>query len=121
MYIRFVVGAEGEDPRVMHGLFTEVQHLKKEGVLALHEEELAESVFEKFNNELPCPPWSTSNWPSDAISWFKTKDQKFISEMYVLIDLLREHEIQVRVLKSDNLFKIFYEDEFQVIALDKRF
>ncbi|QUM84627.1 hypothetical protein [Moritella sp. 28] len=121
MYIRFAVGTESEDPREMHGPFTEVEHLREEGLLAPYEEELVVAIFEKFNHELPCPPWTSRNWPEDAISWFKVTAQIFVSQMYNLITILKEHGIQVRVLKCQRLFKVFYEDEFQVVALDKRF
>lgn len=121
MYIRFVVGAENEDPRDMHGPFTEAERLREEGLLAPYEEELVIAVFDKFNQELPCPPWLSSDWPYDSISWFKVSAQKFVSEMYNLVAILEERGIQVRVLKSQSLFKVFYEDEFQVVALDKRF
>ncbi|CAM3814626.1 hypothetical protein VIAQ111709_13925 [Vibrio aquimaris] len=121
VYIRFVVGSDGQSPREMHGPFTEVEYLREQGLLAPYEEDIVSDIFAKFNQELPCPPWSSSHWPDDAISWFKVTAQYFVSEMYNLVALLNEHGIQVRVLKCDKLFKIFYEDEFQVVALDKRF
>lgn len=121
MYIRFVIGLDNDDPRKMHGPFTEVEKLRKEGALAAYEEEQVTRIFEKFNEELPCPPWSSNNWPVDAISWFKVSSQSFVSQMYVLVYILREHGINVRVIKAKSLFKFFYEDEYQVIAVDKRF
>ena len=41
--------------------------------------------------------------------------------MYNLIAILKEHDIQIQILKCDYLFKVYYEDAFQVIAVDKRF
>ena len=121
MYIRFAIGADDENPRDMHDPLTEAAHLKSNDLLAPYEEELVDSIFEKFNDELPCPPWGNKNWPSDAISWFKVSAQNFIALMYDLIAILKEHDVQIQILKSDYLFKIYYEDAFQVIAVDKRF
>lgn len=121
MYIRFVIGSEGDDPREMHGPFTEAESLRKEGMLAAYEEEQVTKIFKKYNEELPCPPWSSSDWPQDAISWFKVSAQGFVSQMYELVAILGEHGVQVRVLKAQSLFKVLYEDEFQVVAIDKRF
>ncbi len=121
MYIRFAIGADDENPRDMHGPLTEAAHLKNNGLLAPYEEELVGSIFEKFNDELPCPPWEDNNWPSDAVSWFKVSAQIFIALMYDLIAILKEHDVQIQIFKSDYLFKTYYEDAFQVIAVDKRF
>lgn len=52
----------------MHGPLTEAAYLKNNDLLAPYEEELVRSIFEKFNDEFPCPPWGSNNWPSDAIS-----------------------------------------------------
>ena len=121
MYIRFVVGGYSQHPREMHGPFTEAAHLRDEGALEDYERRQVEEIFAWFNKELPCPPWSSMNWTNDAISWFKDTAQSFVSRMYDIVVILREHGIQTRVLKTESLFKILYEDEYQVIAVDKRF
>ena len=121
MYIRFVVGVESQHPRELHGPFTEAARLRNEGVLEDYETQQVEEIFGWFNNELPCPPWSSMNWTQNAISWFKDSGQTFVSRMYDIVAILREHGIQTRVLKTESLFKILYEDEYQVIAVDNRF
>jgi hypothetical protein len=121
MYIRFVVGGDNQNPRELHGPFTEAEHLHKKGVLYDYEEREVKEIFEWFNNKLPRPPWSSSDWSCDAISWFKDTAQSFVSRMYDIVAILQEHGIQVRVIKTDTLFKVLYEDEYQVIAVDKRF
>lgn len=121
MYIRFIVGTDSEDPRKLHGPFTELEYLRKNRRLESYEEEVVEEIFNTFNAELPCPPWDSSDWPVDSISWFKESGQGFISKMYCLVAILADHGIPVRVLKCRHLFKVLYEDGYQVVAIDKRF
>jgi len=70
---------------------------------------------------MPCPPWQESNWIPDAVSWFKDSAQEYISKMYDIVAMLDEHGIPVRILKTEKLASILYEDDYQVVAVEKRY
>ena len=55
MYIRFVVGSDGQSPREMHGPFTEVEYLREQGLLAPYEEDIVSDIFAKFNQKVTLP------------------------------------------------------------------
>jgi hypothetical protein len=71
MFIRFVVGADGEHHRYLTGLITEARLLRDRGGLDPHQVSWLEETYEWFNANLPCPPFSSSNWPKDVVSWFR--------------------------------------------------
>jgi len=83
---------------------------------SLHEETILEDAYEWLNTYLPCPPFSTSDWGSEAISWFKDSAGPSIKKMWDIVALLQEHDITVRLLKSKNPGKVLYEDEFQIVV-----
>ncbi|MCA9100380.1 MAG: hypothetical protein KDA63_04465, partial [Planctomycetales bacterium] len=101
MYIRFVVGSDGEDHRYLTGVVTEARLLRDEGCLDVHEIEWLEEVFEWFNENVPVPPYSLNDWPDDVAAWFKSNaNPETIGRIWDLIALLREHGRRVRILRS---------------------
>ncbi len=115
LYIRFVVGGEGEHHRRLTGLITEARLLRDRGELAHYEEEWLAEVYEWFNKNLSCPPFSTRRW-SSAVSWFKDSAEDSIQKMRELSVLLEGHGLQVRMLRSENPGLILYEDAYQVVV-----
>lgn len=116
MYIRFVVGGEDENHRLLTGIVTEARFLRDRGELTIEEEQRLESVYEWLNSNLPCPPFSTSGWSRDAVSWFKDSAIEPIRSFRVLAALLEHHNRGVRMLRSRNPGKVLYEDQFQVVV-----
>jgi hypothetical protein len=121
MYLRFIIGDELDEAKYLHGPFSELASLKKKSLLEDHELIVAEDVFEWFNENLPCPPWTDSEWGRDAISWFKDSANIFISKMFDIVAILEEHNIKVKVIKTKKLYRILYEDEYQVVAYDPKY
>ena len=62
------------------------------------------------------PPFSTSGWSRDAVSWFKDSAIEPIRKFRVLAALLEHHNRGVRMLRSRNPGKMLYEDKFQVVV-----
>jgi hypothetical protein len=116
MFIRFVVGSDNEDHRWLTGIVTEARLLLDRGELERHEAARLERTYEWLNDHLPCPPFSTSDWGPEAISWFKDDAGPPIKKMWEIVALLREHGIPIRLLRSRNPGKILYEDRFQVVV-----
>jgi hypothetical protein len=120
MFLRFVVGGDDEHHRLLSGLVTEARLLRDRGVLASHEAERLEAVYEWFNANLPCPPFSSAGWSRDAVSWFKDSANESIARMREIAVLLESHGLLVRTLRSKNPGKVLYEDEHQVVVEEWR-
>lgn len=120
MFIRFVVGADDEHHRLLTGIITEARILRDENKLHLHEQEWLETIYDWFDTHLPHPPFSSGRFPQDAVAWFKAESGDFIGRMWDIVAIIREHDVPVRLLKSQNPGKILYEDEYQVVVKEWR-
>lgn len=120
MFIRFVVGADDENHRSLSGIFTEANLLKEDGNLSPYEEEWLEEVFGWFNSHLPCPPFAAGRFSRDAVAWFKADSSEFIARMWDIVALIQNHDVPVRLLKSQNPGKIVYEDDHQIVVEEWR-
>ena len=116
MFIRFVVGAEEEHHRWLTGVVTEARILRDEGKLEPHEVSELNETYEWLNENLPCPPFSTSDWPEDVAAWFKDSAVESIDRMWNIACILKEHGQPVRMLRSENPGRLVYEDKFQVVV-----
>jgi hypothetical protein len=119
-FLRFVVGGDDEDHRVLTGLITEARLLRDQGYLSKQEEEFLEEVYIWFNSNLPRPPFSSAGWSRDAVSWFKDSANESIRKIRELAVLLESHGKFVRTLQSKNPGKILYEDDHQVVVEEWR-
>jgi len=120
MFIRFVVGADDEDHRLLTGVITEARFLRDREELAQEEIVWLEDTYSWLNENLPCPPFATAGWSRDAVAWFKDNAGDPVKRMWRLVSLLREHGVSVRLLRSKNPGKILYEDEYQVVVEEWR-
>jgi hypothetical protein len=112
-FIRFVVGADGQHHRELTGIVTEVRFLRDDGRLAPEEVVRLEDAYACFNEHVPVPPFATAGWPRDVVTWFK---DDAIGRMWDLVALLREHSVEVRLLRSTNPGRVLYEDDDQVVS-----
>src|SRR5580658_3162854 len=106
MYVRFVVGGHAESHRLLTGVITEARFLRERGELAPHEDLLLEEAYEWLNSNIPVPPFESSNWPEDAVSWFRDDAAEPIRRVWEIVYLLKEHGVPVRMLRSENPGKI---------------
>lgn len=120
MLIRFVVGADGEDHRLLTGVITEARLLRDAEMLFAYEEEWLQEIYDWFNANLPTPPFSAEKFPADAVAWFKTESEEFIGRMWDLVAILENHDVAVRLLRSSNPGKVVYEDAYQVLVEEWR-
>jgi hypothetical protein len=116
VFVRFVVGADDEDHRLLNGLVSEARFLRDRNELTAAEEELLEATYAWLNTNLPCPPFAGSGWSKNAVAWFKDGAIESIQQMRILAALLTQHERPVRMLRSRNPGKVLYEDRFQVVV-----
>lgn len=120
MFLRFVVGADDEHHRLLTGIITEARILRDENKLEPYEVQRLEELYEWLNAHLPCPPFSSGQFPLDAVAWFKAGAGDFISRMWDFVAIIEGHDVPVRLLKSQNPGKILYEDEYQVLVKEWR-
>ena len=120
MYLRFVVGSDTDDHRLLTGVIAEARLLRDDELLHDYEDSWLEEQFNWFNKHVPVPPYAKSDWPSGCSAWFKNNEvaAEAIKRMWGFVNLLRENGKQVRVLKSRKPGYILFEDEFQVVVTE---
>jgi hypothetical protein len=120
MFVRFVVGADSENAFWLNGVITEARLLRDDGKLFAHEVSLLESIYEWFNDHLPCPPFQenlrTGEWTREAVSWFRPEAKEPIQRMWDIVAILREHGLTVRLFTTKHPGWIVYSDRYQVVA-----
>jgi hypothetical protein len=122
MYLRFVVPKIDEDSGRELGVFHAMRNLREQGKLSQHEEDEHDSIRKWFNANLERPTRFTASKPpfyrkkSKAISWFKDTAHEHLAKARSLAAILRNHGVQVRMVKSERVGYIVYEDEFQIVA-----
>lgn len=122
IYLRFVVSDIHEKSGKELGVFHAVLRLREEGRLHPHEEELHDMTRRWFNENLEKPTRFTTSKPphyrkpNKAISWFKDTARDHLTHMRDLVEILRNHEIPVQMLKTDRVGYVVYEDDYQIVA-----
>jgi hypothetical protein len=121
-YLRFVVADIHDNSGKELGVFHAVLGLREAGKLAEHEEELHDLTRQWFNDNLEKPTRFTASKPpfyrkpNKAISWFKDNAKDHLAHIRDLVAILQNHGIAVRMLKTDRVGYVVYEDEFQIVA-----
>ena len=116
VFVRFVVGSDGQHHKELTGVFAEARLLREQSVLSAEEDARLEEVYEWFNAHVPVPPWSEGRFPKDAVAWFRHDAAEPIAKMWDIVALLRDHGVQVRLLRSANPGSVVYEDAAQVLV-----
>ncbi|HEV7758163.1 MAG TPA: hypothetical protein VGO78_04215 [Acidimicrobiales bacterium] len=102
MFIRFVVGGDGDDHRALTGIVAEARLLADDDELSDPELVRLKASYTWLNEHLPVPPFESSDWGRDAVSWFKDDAGEPVRRMWDLMSLLRDHGVPVRLLRSPN-------------------
>ena len=118
VFVRLVVGGEAEGHRHLNGLVTEAKILLKAGALSLNEAALLEEHYLWLNVHLPVPPYKNSTWPRTVAAWFKDGAREPIRRLWAIGAVLQDHGLLIRMLRSQNPGKIYYEDDFQVVVAE---
>jgi len=59
MFVRFVVGGDGEDHKELTGIVTEARLLRERGELTTDEDDRLEDLYKWFNENVPVPPFES--------------------------------------------------------------
>lgn len=121
-YLRFVVPDMDEDSQMELGVFQAMANLRKTGRLNPNEEEEDDRIGEWFDRNLRKPTRFTASKPpyyrkrSKAISWFKDSAHEHIARVRALVAILQRHGVAVRMLRTERVGYVVYEDEYQIAA-----
>lgn len=117
-YLRFIVRTDHPSRTRCTGVVASLRILGEEGRLPDYQVEYSEELFAQLNEGLPCPPFESSNWSTECVSWFKDTGpaQKWISVFREIIAILEDSDFDVAMLTTEHPGMIVYEDEFQVVA-----
>lgn len=122
MYVRFIVGDRNDDSGCELGVFQAVNNLGDSGKLYPYEEAVLQELRQWFNTHLQKPDRFTASKPpyyrkkNKAISWFKDTAHEHIARIREMVVILENHGISVRMIKSERVGYVVYEDENQVVA-----
>jgi len=122
MYLRFIV--PDIDPRSQKelGVLKAAGNLRNTGNLAPHEIQEMDAIFDWFNKNLRIPTRFTRSRPTrdrkknKAISWFKDTAHEHLGRVRSLVTILDRHGVSVRMLKTERVGYVVYEDEHQIVA-----
>lgn len=118
MFVRFVVGSDGQYHKELTGIFAEARLLRERGALTTEEDVRLEAAYDWFHEHVPVPPFSSGGLPKDAVAWFKHDAREPVARMWDIVALLREHGAEVRLLRSANPGRVVYEDQLQVVVVE---
>ena len=116
VFVRFVVGSDGQHHKELTGILAEAQLLRERDELTVEEDVRLEKVDDWFNEHVLVPPFSTGRFPRDAVSWFKDDAREPVTCMWDVVALLKEHGVEVRPPRSTNPGRVVYEDRVQVLV-----
>lgn len=122
MYVRFVVLELDNDSARGLGVFQAAWNLRDGGSLFPHEEIHLEELRQWFDLHLEKPTRFTASKPpyyrkkSKAISWFRDSAHEHIARIREIAAILENHGISVRMLRSERVGYVVYEDDHQVVA-----
>ncbi len=116
VFIRFVVGSDGQNHKALTGIFFGAWSLRKRCELTAEEEVRLDALYGWFNVHVPVPPFATGRFSHDAVAWFKDHAREPVAKMWDIVTLLREHGVEIRFLRSPNPGKVVYEDRVQVLV-----
>jgi hypothetical protein len=103
-------------------VFHAVGALRDQLRLHRHEEVRHDSIRKRFDENLEKPTRFTAAKPPynrkqpRTIPWFKDSAHEHISPVRELLAILAQHGMAVRMLKTDRVGCIVYEDEYQIVA-----
>jgi hypothetical protein len=120
MFVRFVVGTDGDNAFRLDGVFTAAWMLDRAGELYDHESQWLDEVVDWFNEHLPCPPFRqqlrSGEWTRAAVCWFRDKAGEPLKRIWDIVAVLEDHGTRVRMITTAKPGKIVYADRYQMVA-----
>lgn len=121
MYLRFTTQFKNEYGQPETGVFQALGYLIRSEQVFDYDHARLKEIQAWFNRELERPKrfnkHSSKNKGDVAISWFKDSATEHLKNMYDLIPIFENYEIQVELIKKENPGYKVYEDDFQIVTL----
>jgi hypothetical protein len=119
-YIRFSTFNHDSLSKRPQGVFQALFDLKDNGQMQEHHLIHFENTVSWFNKNLKKPTQFSKSKKRHALSsgicWYKASAHTHINKMYELVDILKEHLIEVNITKTNKPGYIVYDDDFQIVA-----
>lgn len=102
----------------MYGSGWQLADLERIGAPSALSEDHVKVLFDRLNNELPCPPFSLSNWDACCVCCFKDTPpaQVCISVFRDPVAILEDADFDVGTLTTERPETIVSEDDYQIVA-----
>ncbi|MEM6820321.1 MAG: hypothetical protein AAF558_00070 [Verrucomicrobiota bacterium] len=120
-YIRFIVLTDHKDKLRCTGIVSWLDKLLQSSEIPSYYLDSASEIMDKFDADLPVPPFEEKKWDDNFVSWFKNSSSEWISLCREIVVLFSELDIVTDVLTTDKPGMIVYEDEWQVVAKSQLF
>jgi hypothetical protein len=120
MLLRFVAGTDTQNAFRLDGVITVACVLRDNRELYEHESQWLDTIFDWFNENLPCPPFQrklrSGEWTRNAVCWFRDQAGEPLRRIWDIVAVLEEHGTTVRLVTTNRPGKIVYSDRYQVVA-----
>jgi hypothetical protein len=119
MFIRFICGEIDERSQRRAGLFCAVTLLQETCYIPKYELEAVEEIVTWFNRHLESPFDYLPEYGSynPAVCWFKSTAFDYLAKAWELVTILERNDILMWTIKSYCVGHVYYEDQFQILAI----
>jgi hypothetical protein len=116
MYLRFSTTKWDPESTRNLGILVAAHDLRDDGDITRDEHEILRKTLKWFNENVTVPKILKDTDHRRAISWFKSSATEPVQKMWELVEILRHHDVNIDVHKTNNPGIVIYEDEWQVVA-----
>jgi hypothetical protein len=116
-YLRFRTNLPADDAATLVGVFWGLARLNELDAMDPWSAERAAEVCDWFNRHLPVPRLRCDR---HAVFWLRAECRDFVQRFWDLAGVLRENDVAVELLRTNNPGRVCYQDRFQVAAIPWR-
>lgn len=114
-YIRFQTSLHCPHTKRPLGIFRATGVLEDEGRIEEHFRDTVIETLQWYNENLAVP--RITDKEHRCVFWFRADQQEIIAQLWDLVAILLEHQVEVRRLLTTDPGMIVYRDDYQVAAL----
>lgn len=116
MFLRYQSKEMNEDSNSVNGVFIEIWRLRDFNLLEKHEEQEVLPCMKWLGMHLKVPSILCEEENRRALSWFKDTALEPLKRIRIIVNILREHDIPMELIKTNDPGIIIYEDGWQIVA-----
>ena len=118
MYLRLATNQWDADSHQNRGVFQLAYDLHESGDLSPDEASRLKAALLWFERNLPLP--DRSKLDARAIFWFKADAVEAARRVWDLVEVVKNHGLAAKVIKTTRPGYVIYEDDFEVAAIPFR-